>query len=95
MRAFAMFLATVSTIVIAGPRPGEASPYYPWCAHMFRSGAISCWYATKAQCAESVSGRGGFCMENAADPPIGLALAPEGHRYGSSHPTRRHHHHPE
>lgn len=92
MRAFAMLLLAVSTLLIACPQPGQASVYYPWCAHMFRSGAISCWYATRAQCTESVSGRGGFCMENAAAPPLGLGHAPEGRRDGTSHRTRRHHH---
>ena len=38
---------------------------YPWCAQYSGwPGGIQCWYTTSDQCRATVSGVGGYCMQN-------------------------------
>jgi Protein of unknown function (DUF3551) len=62
-------LALVTALALA-PRPSAAAYYYPWCAqYQDRSSVRSCAFATFEQCRATVSGVGGFCIENAVPPP--------------------------
>lgn len=68
-------ILTASAILVltAGVSPVLADNY-PWCAHFSErgaGGAISCGFNTYAQCRASVSGIGGFCMENPSYVPRG------------------------
>jgi len=93
MRALVIFLLALSAAVAAYPWPGEASPYYPWCARYFdKSFATICSFDTKPQCMAEVSGRGGFCLENAALPPYQLGPVHADMGYEKVHRTKRHHH---
>ncbi len=93
MRALMILLLALSASLVAGARPGEAAPYYPWCARYFdRSTATICGFATREQCMADVSGRGGFCLENAEAPPV-RAVPTYGYvRYGTGHHIKRRHH---
>jgi hypothetical protein len=84
-----------SAAFVVPPRPAAAAYYYPWCARYYdRSSETSCAFPSKEMCMASVSGRGGYCIENVAGPPFAAITA-----YGSSRhaPTARHrvhrHHH--
>jgi hypothetical protein len=53
-----------------------AATSYPWCALYLggrATGARSCYYATREQCMETMSGIGGLCVES---PYYHASLAP-------------------
>jgi hypothetical protein len=66
MRAFMLTaLAGLSLTALAGPSVAQSAYDYPWCAvRGDRSGAESCYFATRAQCIETLSGIGGSCIQN-------------------------------
>jgi hypothetical protein len=78
-------LLLMMTICVGLVGVGESAEAqnYPWCAHLgtgFES--TNCGFTTFRQCMDTVSGIGGFCMENNAYQP-----------WPGSHPltrTRRH-----
>lgn len=91
MRAFWLLLLAMSAPLFAA-LPAAATYYYPWCARLAdRSGATICGFQSKAQCTETVgvSGQGGFCMENPAPPPYGLAAPSEPGRRVRGHDVDR------
>ena len=51
----------------------SVGPYwYPWCGIYDRVGGnntLRCYFDTRAQCMESISGIGGLCVENLVPPP--------------------------
>jgi uncharacterized protein DUF3551 len=59
-------LLAAAALAGAAPAAHAQSPYdYPWCAiYADKSGAQSCYYATYRQCAETLSGIGGFCIRS-------------------------------
>jgi Protein of unknown function (DUF3551) len=70
MRIVLFVVLGLATALLAAPRPGEARPYYPWCAQFTDRGEVrTCAYATQGQCLASVSGVGGYCFQNYAPPP--------------------------
>jgi hypothetical protein len=53
--------------------------WYPWCSvdfNGFGAGHRSCYFASWQQCRATLSGIGGLCVENPANPPIGPHPAP-------------------
>lgn len=45
----------------------QAARYYAWCAHYsggFSGGATNCYFRTRSQCMNTVSGVGGYCAPN-------------------------------
>jgi hypothetical protein len=55
-----------------------------WCARYFGRGGTNCGFYTYAQCQATVSGIGGFCEQNVAEPyhPYGYGYGePRRHRY--------------
>jgi uncharacterized protein DUF3551 len=57
--------------LIAAAVPAHAQ-YYPWCLVISdKTGAWSCYFATREQCMASAGGNAGFCTRNPAapDPP--------------------------
>lgn len=61
-----MLLAALAFTVIglaAGAEPSYAEITYPWCAQYARDGR-NCGFSTWEQCRATVSGTGGFCVEN-------------------------------
>ena len=57
--------------LIAAAVPAHAQ-YYPWCLVIYdKTGAWSCYFATREQCMASAGGNAGFCTRNPAapDPP--------------------------
>src|SRR5215470_6204004 len=45
----------------------QSAKSYPWCAIYYRmdaNGTPSCYFDTREQCMETISGIGGFCAEN-------------------------------
>jgi hypothetical protein len=65
MRMILFALATMSVALMGDPRPGEARPWYPWCAqYADRSGVTSCLFTTFDQCLATVRGIGGSCVQN-------------------------------
>ena len=93
MRALMILLLALSASLVAYARPSEAAAYYPWCARYFdRSTATICGFATREQCMADVSGRGGFCLENAAAPPVRAVTAYGSFQYGSGRHIKHRHH---
>lgn len=66
MRAVALIgLAGLAAAGLATPSAAQ-SPYdYPWCALKGdRGGGQSCYFTSRRQCEESLSGIGGTCIHN-------------------------------
>lgn len=63
------FAALAALAAFAAPS-AKAEIEYPWCAHYGRFGgqAENCGFSTFRQCAETVSGIGGFCERNPRYP---------------------------
>jgi hypothetical protein len=68
-----MRLPIVTTLFIAAMLLSEAAASaqsagsYPWCAIYYRmdtGGTPSCYFDTRQQCMETISGIGGLCIEN-------------------------------
>ncbi len=63
----ATLILALAAAVLAHATPSHAqSPYsYPWCAlYGDRSGAQSCYFATREQCMATLSGIGGSCIRS-------------------------------
>jgi hypothetical protein len=85
----------ISAFVVLGlvtaalPRPAAAAYNLPWCAQYFDRSAIrSCAFATREQCMATVSGIGGYCIQNIATLP---PYAPYEAYYEPRRTKRRHH----
>jgi uncharacterized protein DUF3551 len=58
-------LAAGMVLAAAAPAFAQTAYSYPWCAvYGDRSGAVSCYYASYAQCMRTLSGIGGYCMRS-------------------------------
>jgi len=72
----------------------QSAKSYPWCAIYYTidaNGTPSCYFDTREQCMESISGVGGFCVENqyyhrAAVPPPRRARIARVHKRPSTPP---------
>lgn len=64
--ALATLLAAAFTVTPASVGPAQAGIEYPWCAVYSEStvGATNCGFSTYAQCAATLYGVGGMCLEN-------------------------------
>jgi uncharacterized protein DUF3551 len=70
MRNTLALLAIALLGVLAKPELAAAEVIYPWCAqYNTRGGARNCGFTTWEQCRATVSGIGGFCIENAFYQP--------------------------
>ncbi len=79
----ALLAGTIAAAAFAFAAPAAAQTWYPWCAHYGGDdygGAIACGFTSYAQCAASVSGVGGFCLQNALPPPPSVTPRPERRR---------------
>ena len=68
-----MRLPILTMLFIAATLPSETTASaqsagsYPWCAIYYRmdaGGTPSCYFDTRQQCMETISGIGGLCVEN-------------------------------
>lgn len=62
-------LAAAALMAAAAPARAQ---YYPWCLVISdKTGAWTCYFATREQCMASAGGNVGFCTRNPAapDPP--------------------------
>lgn len=66
LTAAALAAPLAAIFVVGSVAPARAGIEYPWCAvYSERSvGATNCGFSTFAQCAATVHGIGGMCMEN-------------------------------
>jgi hypothetical protein len=79
-----MRLPVLTVVFIAAALFGEnevasaqSAGSYPWCAIYYRmdaGGTPSCYFDTREQCMETISGIGGFCVAN--QYYHGLAILP-------------------
>jgi hypothetical protein len=65
MRKLVLLAAFGAAAFAAAPSRAESPYAYRWCAlNGDRSGATSCYFRTRAQCEETISGIGGSCIPN-------------------------------
>ena len=74
MRILALAVLALVAVSLA-PRPAAAAFNLPWCAQYYdRSGIRSCAFYTYQQCMATLSGIGGFCIQNPWVPPVPAAV---------------------
>ena len=65
MRLLHASLAAAALLASATAGHAQSAYDYPWCAvYEDPSGAQSCYYRTYAQCAQTISGIGGYCINS-------------------------------
>jgi len=67
MRLAQPFILTIVLLATTQASHAQSAYDYPWCAQYTSrggSGALSCYYATYAQCMATVSGIGGYCIRS-------------------------------
>jgi hypothetical protein len=75
------FILTTAIVVAAGcgtlwPAAPAQAQWAPWCVQYWnRSGVRQCSFYSYRQCAETVSGIGGYCFQN-PDPRAGRRARP-------------------
>jgi len=67
MRTIGVLALLVATLSVSAGE-AKAERYWPWCSRYGWS--TICAYATFQQCQASVSGAGGYCMQNVMPPPL-------------------------
>ena len=81
--------AVVGTAMIGVAAPARAQNY-PWCAYYAMGddgGGTNCGFVTYEQCMTTLSGMGGFCVQNNQyRPPAG----PSGERRARAHVHKHH-----
>jgi hypothetical protein len=61
---FLLLVLTICVGLVGMGRNAEAQNY-PWCAHYGTGfGGMNCGFTTYQQCMDTVTGIGGFCMQN-------------------------------
>jgi len=86
MRISVFVALALATAAALAPRPAAAAYNLPWCAQLYdMSNVLSCAFYTREQCMATVSGIGGFCMENPRLPRSPAAY------YEPQRTKRRHH----
>jgi hypothetical protein len=68
MMRLLMIPALIVAAMSIGAGGAQAERYWPWCSRYGWS--TICAYATFQQCQASVSGAGGYCMQNVMPPPL-------------------------
>ena len=66
-----LMLGLLAASALAAASPARAQ-YYPWCLVISdKTGAWTCYFATRDQCMASAGGNVGFCARNPAyqEPP--------------------------
>jgi len=60
-----LLLMTIICVGFVGMETSAEAQNYPWCAH-YGTGfdGVNCGFTTFQQCMDTVSGIGGFCMQN-------------------------------
>jgi Protein of unknown function (DUF3551) len=95
-----MRLPILTLLFVAATSAGETAASaqsagsYPWCAIYYTidsNGTPSCSFDTRQQCMETISGIGGFCVENqyyhgAAVPAPRRTHVARAHKHTSTHP---------
>jgi hypothetical protein len=65
MRLLQLAVAASASFAATGMSHAQSAYDYPWCALYARtSGATSCYYQTRQQCMDTLSGIGGYCMRS-------------------------------
>jgi len=93
-----LFIA--ATLFSATAASAQSARSYPWCAVYFTidaNGTPSCSFDTREQCMETISGIGGYCVENlyyrrVAAVPSHRANVAKAHKRANTHspaPTER------
>jgi len=84
MRFPALVILTIATVLTAARSQAQTySPDYPVCLQALsdNGGYIECGYTSLAQCNQSASGRGGYCLMN----PYFASAAPRYRRQSRAH----------
>jgi hypothetical protein len=84
----------IAATLLSETASAQSARSYPWCAIYYTidsNGTPSCSFDTRQQCMETISGIGGFCVENqyyhaAAVPTPGRAHVARVHKHTSTHP---------
>ncbi len=87
-----LFIA--ATLASETAASAQSAGSYPWCAIYYTidsNGTPSCSFDTRQQCMETISGIGGFCVENqyyrgAAVQAPRRAHVTRVHKHASTHP---------
>jgi len=76
MRSAALAALFIIVVLFGEGRTAPArlvgSYWYPWCAIYYRlgsNGTPSCYFDTRQQCMDTISGVGGRCVGNLVPPP--------------------------
>ncbi len=68
MRSLWTSAAVAALLASTGAGHAQSAYDYPWCAvytgRAGPGGAMSCYYASYAQCMQTMSGIGGYCIES-------------------------------
>jgi hypothetical protein len=65
MRSVAVLSFAAALLAQTVPGHAQSAYSYPWCAlYGDRSGAQSCYFETRQQCMETLSGIGGTCIRS-------------------------------
>jgi len=68
MRLPAVMLPLIAAALFGENLAASAQPAnsYPWCAIYYKEGGGTprCYFDTREQCMESISGKGGLCVQN-------------------------------
>jgi hypothetical protein len=59
-----LILATAALMTIADPVSAQSPTSYPWCSRGTKGVPGNCYYASKEQCQQTISGIGAYCIRN-------------------------------
>ena len=60
-----LLLMTITCVSFVGMEKSAGAQNYPWCAMMnMGDQVVNCGFTTFQQCMDTVSGIGGFCVQN-------------------------------
>ena len=67
MRLPVIAMLFMGATLLSETASAQSARSYPWCAIYYRmdaGGTPSCYFDTRQQCMETISGLGGLCVEN-------------------------------
>jgi Protein of unknown function (DUF3551) len=67
MRLPVLAMLFITATLLSETASAQSARSYPWCAIYYRVdtvGTPSCYFDTRLQCMETISGLGGLCVEN-------------------------------
>jgi Protein of unknown function (DUF3551) len=67
MRLSVIVMLFMGATLLSETASAQSARPYPWCAIYYRidaGGTPSCYFDTRQQCMETISGLGGLCVEN-------------------------------